>query len=68
MAIFDDLNGKRALVTGARPSDATATEALSMTRLITMSVTSALTSTGSTATSAIFHASCSSRGSGSELL
>ena len=53
----------RAETMGARLIEAMATEALSSTRLITMSVTSGETSTGSAATSAIFQASCSSRGS-----
>ena len=43
----------RAATIGARFSDAIATEALSMIRLITMSVTSSVTSTGSAATLAI---------------
>ncbi len=58
----------RAATTGLRTIDAAATAALSMTRLITMLVTSFVTSTGSTATSAIFHASWPSRGRSSSLL
>ncbi len=45
-------------------SEAAATAALSMTRLMIISATSASTATGSAATSAIFQASCCSRGSG----
>ena len=52
----------RAATTGARLRDAVATDALSITRLMIMSVTSCVTATGSAATSAIFQASCSSRG------
>ena len=58
----------RAATIGARLSDAIATDALSMTRLTIISATSGSTATGSAATSAIFHASCCSRGRGSELL
>ncbi len=53
----------RAATIGARFNEAMATEALSMIRLITMSVTSGgVTSTGSAATTAILCANCSSRG------
>src|SRR5690606_7797183 len=52
----------RAATAGARVSDAVATAALSMTRLMIIAVTSSGTGTGSVASSAIFQASCSSRG------
>ncbi|MGX1163703.1 hypothetical protein RKD54_004693 [Pseudarthrobacter sp. SLBN-100] len=58
----------RAATIGARFSDAMATEALSMIRLITISVTSGATSTGSAATTAILCANWSSRGRFSSLL
>ncbi len=58
----------RAEMAGARVMDAAATAALSMMRLITISVTSGVTGTGSAATSAIFQASCSWRGRFSSLL
>jgi hypothetical protein len=52
----------RADTTGRRLIAAIATEALSMIRLMIISVTSFGTATRSAATPAIFQASCSSRG------
>ena len=58
----------RALATGRRRKAAVATAASSIRRLTTISTTSGNTGTASVATSASFQASCSSRGSPSELL
>ena len=58
----------RALATGRRLRAAAATPASSISRLTTISATSASTGTGSVATAASFQASCSSRGKDSVLL
>ncbi|KOV66967.1 hypothetical protein ADK64_11020 [Streptomyces sp. MMG1121] len=52
----------RATATGRRSSEATATEALSITRLTAMAVLSACSSSVRVATAASFQASCSSWG------
>src|SRR5699024_2396851 len=57
----------RAATTGSRCTEAIATAALSMMRLMLMSVTSSSTGTRSAAREASLYASCSSRGSSSSL-